>query len=160
MKKTYNELLMKKNIPPDIVLQIQNRAANGNSYRSIGDWLLKEHGIKYSHVSIAKCVKQGREMRTDFAKEIVKPYLEKTLTKDLEEIDIQIAAAKAIIEQSRIDKEPRLELAAQDRLIKWLDLKRKFSGIDAPEEKNDHIEINYIEMEKKFAALKKDNNNE
>lgn len=138
-------------ITPDLQLEIQNRAAVGWSARQISDWLLAEKGIKYSHVSVARRIKRSRSERKQYSEEILKPYLEKTLTSDLDLLEEIIRDARKVLKEAQKSVEPRLVLAAIDRLDKLLNTRRKFCGIDDSEDDNtETLDINYKEMAERF----------
>lgn len=137
-------------ITPELQLEIQNRAAVGWSARQISDWLHNEHGIKYSHVSVNRRIKKYRSERKQYSEEILKPYLEKTLTADLELLDEIIKDARKVLKDAQKVGEPRLVLSAIDRLDKLLNTRRKFVGIDDKDDDTETVDINYKEMAERF----------
>lgn len=138
-------------ITPDILLEMQNRAAVGWSTRQISEWLMKEKGIKYSHISVAKRIKKSRSERKQYSEEILKPYLEKTLTSDLDLLDEIIKDARKVLKDAQKGNEPRLVLSAIDRLDKLLNTRRKFCGIeDKDEDSTETVDINYKEIADRF----------
>lgn len=144
-------MTMQKQLDPHLVLDIQNKAAMGWSYRQIQDWLLAQHQIKYSHVSIGRCVKKAISQRKQYTEEILKPYLEKSLTSDLDLLEDLIRDANRIKKDALKNNEPRLALAATDRLTKLVDIRLKMSGAHKEDTSTiETIEIDWREMKDKF----------
>lgn len=138
-------------ITPALQLEIQNLAATGWSSRQISAWLKKEHGISYSHVSVSRRIVNHRSTREQYTEEFLKPYLEKTLTADLELLDLVIKDAEAIKVAALKTGEPRLALSAIDRIAKLLYIRLKsVGGHDDKSDETETININYKEFEKRY----------
>lgn len=147
-------MTLQKMLAPEMVLEIQNKAAMGWSYRQIQDWLMTQHKIKYSHVSIGRCVKKALSQRRQYTEEILKPYLEKSLTSDLDLLEDLIKDANRIKKDAMKSGEHRLALAATDRLTKLVDIRLKMSGAHKESSSQETIEIDWKEMKEKFALDK------
>ena len=147
-------MTMPKQIEPNMVLEITNKSALGWSFRQISDWLMKAHKIKYSHVSVARVVRQNVAQRRTLSEDILKPYLEKSLTSDLELLNDLIRDANRIKKEAMKNGEPRLALAATDRLTKLVDIRLKLSGAHKEETQVETVEVDWQEMKNKFGLDK------
>lgn len=145
-----------KLITPEMVLDVTNKHAAGWSYRQISDWLMTAHKVKYSHVSVARAVQQNISKRRQLSEDILKPYLEKSLTSDLELLQDLIRDASRIKKEAMKSGEPRLALAAIDRLTKLADMRLKMSGAHKEETTVETLEVDWKEMNDKYGISKKE----
>jgi hypothetical protein len=146
-----------KMITPEMVLDVTNKAATGWSYRQIANWLLTTHNIKYSHVSVARCVNQHIGKRRKLSEEILKPYLEKSLTSDLDLLDDLVKEAKRVMKFAKQTNEPRLVLSAIDRLTKLADMRLKMSGAQRDDTTIETVEVDWQQMNDKYSIRPKKN---
>jgi len=133
------------------VIQICNKAAIGQSNRQISKWLLEEHKITYSYVSVHKLVKKHAEKQKELSEELLRPILSKRLNKDVEILENMIKECETTIKQARADDDKILVLKAIDRLTKLVAISFKVNGINT--EDKDEVkekEIDYNEVIHRF----------
>lgn len=147
-------MTQQKFLEPEMVLEITNKAAMGWSYRQIQDWLMKQHNIKYSHVSIGRCVQKSIRKRKEYTEDILKPYLEKSLTSDLELLQDLIRDANKIKKDAMKTGEHRLALSATDRLTKLVDMRLKMSGAHKEDTIIETVDTDWQEIQTKYGIGK------
>jgi hypothetical protein len=128
-------------IPPELHEQILSRAAKGHTTRQIAEWLKKSKAIDVSHVSVAAVIKKHRVERREVAKHVVESYVEKSLPKDLAELDKIQAANVALLRKAQAEAKRDLTVAAVEKVTKLTtvvqradEAKKKALGLDQPTE--------------------------
>lgn len=136
-------------ITPALMLEIQERAAIGQSLRQIQEWLANQ-GIKYSHVSISRVIKKQRKQRETLSQEILRPLLEKQLTNDLDILAAMIEECQTTIKLAKAKGDERLKLHAMDRMDKFLRMSFKVKGIETEDDANTAVDADYNEVLTRF----------
>lgn len=125
-------------VTAEIVAQIMGLAAM-NSNRQISE-ILSKQGIKLTHVTIGKIIKEHRTERTEATKETINEHIKQTVTTDL---DILQNTRDKLYNWFK-DESLRISerLMCLDRLNKVIDTRLKYSGAgepDKPEDKFDQM---------------------
>lgn len=98
-------------IPPNLEPELLKKAGEGLALRAIAAWLLAEHGVKTSHVTVQRVLARIARERAPIAQAVVREELSTTLTSDLRVADGILARALADEETARA----ALAGAAKDR---------------------------------------------
>lgn len=123
-------------LSPALIAELSKRNALGTGYRALEEWLLKEHNINLSYITLRKKIMLYREDNVELSKEILaekKEQLGMAIDSDLALIQSEIDAMQ-VIARGCLKKDNRTRLAVTDRLVKLIDLRRKFCGIESKEE--------------------------
>lgn len=137
----------RERLSPELQLACEAKITEGKTLREISKWLLDEHNVSYSYVSLSRLIKRKSETRKEMADAIIKPFMEKTLASDLELLENSLAELREIIKKA---KKPLDKLRAYDRLDKFLKLSFKVKGITLPSAQDN------IDEERDFEQLMKD----
>ncbi len=124
-------------LSPELIAQLSKKNSLGTGYRALADWLFSEHGIKLSHVTINNKIKLFREDNFELTKELraeKKEQLSIHIDNDLELLQHEIDKLMSMAKDCVGKKDNRLRLSITDRVVKLIDLRRKFCGVQAPEE--------------------------
>jgi hypothetical protein len=120
--------------------EILARTARGESTRAVAKWLKSTHGLKVSHVSVARIVARHRTERREIAQHIVREHIEKTLPSDLDELGKLRAGHRRLARLTLRNALKAPTTAAVDAATKAMALverseesNRKSLGIDTPE---------------------------
>lgn len=106
--------MSQKKISPAIEKEILAKATEGATNRAIAEWLRGRHGLKISHQSVGKLLKQTRQARGEVAKAVVRDVLVKTVVGDLARLTReQIRVAKL---GTRLHKRAVTALDESDRV--------------------------------------------
>lgn len=125
-------------LSPALIKELSQRNTLGTGYRALEEWVLKEHNIKVSHITIRTKIMKYREDHEELAQEILqekKEQIREAVGNDLDLIQHEIEAMLEIATNNTgTKKNVRERMLVTDRLVKLIDLRRKYCGIKAPEE--------------------------
>ena len=117
-------------VTAEIAAQIMGLSAM-NTNRQIAEILTKQ-GIKLSHVTIGKLIKENRAERAEATKETIAEHIKHTVTTDL---DILQKQRDKLYEWFNDDSHRISErLMCLDRLNKVIDTRLKYSGAEEKED--------------------------
>ncbi len=135
-------------IPPNLEPAVLAKAGEGLSTRQIAEWLSSEHAVRASHVAVASLLKATKAERADAAGAIARKALSTHVLSDLdvlarERIRLQKLARRLY------HSDPDLYLKAVDRLVKVVESKLHFAGVDS--ERADVTKLSDEELQAKLA---------
>lgn len=131
-------------LTPELEQECVRKCAEGYTLRQVCAWLLTEHGIALSHVSLHRRIASKRGEVADIAKAIVREKVQTTLSPALDCLDLQrrrIARLSTRLFRSALDDPEGTEiyLKAAEQLRKVVDTQLKYSGADEPD--NPDVEL-------------------
>lgn len=124
-------------LSPAVIAELSRKNSLGSGLRALGEWLLNTHGIKLSHTTINKKIMAYREDNYELSKELraeKKEQLGIAIDADLALIQYEIDVLSKMAKECDKKKDKSGRLSVTDRLIKLIDLHRKFTGVKSPEE--------------------------
>ena len=146
---------MNELITPELMLDIQERAAIGHSTRQISEWLMSL-GINYSHVSVSRVINKSRKSRAKLSEEIMRPILEKQLGNNVAILADMMAECQKTIELAKTNGDERLKMLAMSRMKDFLTLAFKVNGVATDDTENNDDSTDYHEMISRFDFKNKD----
>ena len=119
-------------IPPELVEAVLQKAAARVGTREISAWLLSEHGVSASHMTVARLVQREGVERADVAKTIARRQLSKSVATDLDRFEN--FARKAMRLARANENDPELWCKLADQVRKFTVEKLTRSGVDTPDD--------------------------
>lgn len=126
-------------IPAKYESEIVAKAAEHWTSRHIADWLLSEHGVKTSHITVCHLLRRANAERASIAKSVLREKLRSSLTTDLDRLEKHAQQLDALADRSYAgadadggEREVYAKLVEQIRKI--TDTKLHYSGADQPDE--------------------------
>lgn len=140
-------------LSPAVIAELSRKNSLGSGLRALSEWLLNTHGIKLSHSTINKKIMAYREDNYELSKELraeKKEQLGIAIDSDLALIQYEIDTLSKMAKECDKKKDKRGRLSVTDRLIKLVDLHRKFTGVKSPEEE---VQKEHVVSDSLFSKL-------
>jgi len=131
----------------------QKSLLDGVTTREISEWLEDEHGIKFSHVSVASLVKNLKASNEAVTKEIIRPTIEASLASN----NAQLQAMRDRMENLYAKAEKDDDLGAQLRVAReirgFLELAYKVIGVKLDKDDPMDKKVSTAELEDYIAQF-------
>lgn len=119
------------NIPASLEDAVLEKAYAGLGCRQISEWLLAEHNVAASYVTVSRWLKRRRNERADIAKVVVREKVTSSVTKDIDRLEL--FAKKAMRIARACEHEPAVWAKVAEQVRKFTESKLKACGLDQPD---------------------------
>jgi hypothetical protein len=133
-----------KGIPPNLAPRVLELAGEGRTTRQIAEALLTDHGIKVSHVAVARLLKATREERAGVAKTVVREKLAATIAPDLDALASETQRVRRLClrlynratrsESEELTGMAKAYFAGAEQLRKNIETTMRLAGADTPDD--------------------------
>ena len=115
-------------IPIELHAAMLKKYHEGMIAKEIQQWLKDEHGLSVSESTMFRTLRLIRKERSEVTKDIYAKAAQETAMEDIEGINKLITAHFKDWEKLRKNNDTRLALQVTDRLVKLIELRKKFNG--------------------------------
>lgn len=138
---------MSRGIPEALEPAVLAEAAKGKTSRQLAAWLAEEHGLKCSHVTVARLLQARRQERAEVTRQVVQERVAATVTVDLDLLErhgwqlsqlVDRCMAKAMAGggiDDGAEGAARIALQAVEGLRKLIETKLHFAGAGQDEQR-------------------------
>lgn len=121
-------------ITPKLAPLIIAKANEGMKSYDIAEWLLTDHGVQLSARAVRRFLRVRREEAADVAKSVVREELRKHVLPCIGKTLDLIDRARAVERRARKNKDAALELKAQDRQRRAIEMVLHHAGLNEPDQ--------------------------